>query len=45
MTVKELIEKLKVYNPEADIYIYTGDVNLIELNEVEQLAPSVIIVS
>lgn len=45
MTVTELIEKLKAYNPEADVYIYTGDVNLMELNEVEQSAPSVIVVS
>ncbi len=45
MTVSELIEKLKDYNPLADVYIYTGDVNLIELNEVEHLAPSIVFVS
>lgn len=45
MTVSELIEKLKDYNPEAAVYIYIGDVNLNELSEVEQSAPSIVIVS
>ena len=45
MKVEQLIEALKTYDTEAEVYIYTGDINLIGLTEVEQSAPSVIVVS
>lgn len=45
MTAKALIERLKEYNPEAEVYIFTGDINLCELNEVELSAPSIIVIS
>lgn len=45
MKVEQLIEALKTYDTEAEVYIYTGDINLIELTEIEQSSPSVIVVS
>lgn len=45
MTVEELIEQLKVYNPDAEVYIYTGDVNLMFIEEVKQEAPAMIVIS
>lgn len=45
MTIAELIETLKTCNPDAQVYMYTGDINLIEVGEVEQSAPSMVVIS
>lgn len=45
MTVGELIEQLKTYPPHADVYVFTGDVNLMEIEETEQTAPSMVVIS
>lgn len=45
MTVKELIEKLKTCNEDAEVYIYTGDINLLEIDEVKQEAPAMVVIS
>lgn len=45
MIVTELIEQLKNCNSEAEVYIYTGDVNLMVIDEVEQKAPAMVVIS
>lgn len=45
MTVTELIKQLESCNPDAEVYIYTGDINLMVINEVEQEAPSMVVIS
>lgn len=45
MTVTELIEQLKNCNPDAEVYIYTGDVNLMDIDEVKQEAPAMVVIS
>lgn len=45
MTVEELIEQLKAYNPDAEVYIYTGDINLMSIDEVTQEAPAIVVIS
>lgn len=45
MTVEELIEQLKTYPPNADVYVYTGDINLMEIEGIEQSSPSVVVIS
>lgn len=45
MTVKELIKQLENCNPYAEVYIYTGDVNLMVIDEVEQQAPAMVVIS
>ena len=44
MTVTELIKKLENCNPEAEVYISTGDINLMVI-EVEQEAPAMVVIS
>lgn len=45
MTVQELIERLEECDPEAQVYLNTGDLNLVEISIVEEhiLTNSVII--
>ena len=43
MTVGELIEKLKECNPETEVYMDTGDVNLTEVTEINTDRPFIII--
>nr|DAQ28695.1 MAG TPA: hypothetical protein [Caudoviricetes sp.] len=31
--------------PEAEVYIYTGDINLMVIDEVEQKAPAMVVIS
>ena len=45
MIVIELIEQLKNCNPEAEVYVYIGDVNLMVIDEVEQEAPAMVVIS
>lgn len=45
MTVEELIEQLKAYDPDAEVYIYTGDINLMSIDEVRQEAPAMVVIS
>ncbi|MEG0157297.1 MAG: hypothetical protein RR661_06575 [Anaerovoracaceae bacterium] len=45
MTVEKLIEKLKEYNPEAEVYIYTGSIDLMCINDTEQEAPAMVVIS
>lgn len=45
MTVTELIKQLENCKPEAEVYIYTGDVNLMVIDEVEQEAPAMVVIS
>lgn len=45
MTVNELIEVLKAYDPEAEVYMDAGFIDLIELTEVTQSDSSTIVVS
>ena len=45
MTVTDLIKKLENCNPEAEVYIYTGDINLMVIDEVEQEAPAMVVIS
>lgn len=45
MTVEELIDKLKACNSDAEVYIYTGDVNLTDISEVSQEAPAMVVIS
>lgn len=45
MIVEELIKQLEACNPDAEVYIYTGDVNLMDIGEVEQEAPAMVIIS
>ncbi len=45
MTVTELIKNLENCNPEAEVYIYTGDINLMVIDEVEQEAPAMVVIS
>lgn len=45
MTVETLIEKLKNLNQDAEVYIYTGDINLMVIDEVEQEAPAMVVIS
>lgn len=45
MTVTELIKQLENYNPDAEVYIYTGDINLMVIDEVEQEAPAMVVIS
>ena len=45
MTVQELIERLEECDPEAQVYLNTGDLNLVEISFVKEhmLTNSVII--
>lgn len=45
MTVEELIEQLKAYTPDAEVYIYTGEVSLMSIDEVKQEAPAMVVIS
>nr|DAS14492.1 MAG TPA: hypothetical protein [Caudoviricetes sp.] len=45
MTVTELIKQLEDCNPDAEVYIYTGDINLMVIDEVEQEAPAMVVIS
>lgn len=45
MIVEELIKQLEDCNPEAEVYIYTGDINLLVICEVEQNAPAMVVIS
>lgn len=45
MSVMELIEQLKNYNPDAEVYIYTGDINLLVIEEVTQETPAMVVIS
>lgn len=45
MTVIELIEQLKNCNPDAEVFMYTGDLNLMILNDVEQDSPVRVVIS
>lgn len=45
MTVETLIDRLKNLNQDAEVYIYTGDINLMVINEVEQEAPAMVVIS
>ncbi len=37
MTVQELIERLEECDPEAQVYLNTGDLNLMEISSVKEL--------
>lgn len=45
MTVSELTDQLKTCNQDAEVYFYSGDVNMMEVNEVEQSAPAMVVIS
>lgn len=45
MRVTELIELLQTCNEDAEVYIYTGDINLLEIDEVKQEAPAMVVIS
>lgn len=45
MTVTELIKQLENCNPDAEVYIYTGDINLVVIDEVEQETPAMVVIS
>lgn len=45
MTVTELKEQLENCNPDAEVYVYTGDVNLMVIDEVKQEAPAMVVIS
>lgn len=45
MTVEELIKRLENCSPDAEVYIYTGDINLMDVDEVEQETPAMVIIS
>lgn len=45
MTVTELIKQLENCNPEAEVYIYTGDINLMVIDEVEQETSVMVVIS
>ena len=45
MTVEELIRRLENCSPDAEVYVYAGDINLIDINEVEQEAPAMVVIS
>ena len=45
MTVIELIKQLENCNPEAEVYIYTDDVDLMVIDKVEQEAPAMVVIS
>lgn len=40
MTVQELIERLEECDPEAEVYLNTGDLNLMEINSVKEHIPT-----
>lgn len=45
MTVQELIERLEECDPEAQVYLNTGDLNLIEIRSVKEvLAMEVVVI-
>lgn len=45
MTVAELIDALKNCNPDAEIFMYTGDLNLMIINDIEQDSPVRVVIS
>lgn len=45
MTVEELIAKLEKCTPDAEVYVYTGDFDLLTISEVEQEAPDMVVIS
>lgn len=45
MNVTELIKQLENCNPDAEVYIYTGDINLMVIDEVEQEASAMVVIS
>lgn len=45
MIVEDLIKLLQAYNSDAEVYVYTGDVNLMEVTEVEQPSPAMVVIS
>lgn len=45
MTVTELIKQLENCNPDAEVYIYTGDINLMVIDEVEQETSAMVVIS
>lgn len=45
MTVEELIKQLENCNPDAGVYIYTGDFDLMVIDEVEQETPAMVVIS
>lgn len=45
MTVTELIKQLDSCNPDAEVYIYTGDLNLMVIDEVEQETSAMVVIS
>lgn len=45
MSVMELIKQLQNCNPDAEVYIYTGDIDLLVIDEVEQETPAMVVIS
>lgn len=45
MTVTELIKQLEGCNPDAEVYIYTGDINLMVIDEVGQETSAMVVIS
>ncbi|MCS3035175.1 hypothetical protein [Bacteroides ovatus] len=45
MTVAELIKQFENCNPDAEVYIYTGDINLMVIDEVDQEVPAIVVIS
>ena len=40
MTVQELIERLEECDPEAEVYLNTGDLNLMEISSAKEHIPT-----
>lgn len=45
MTVEELIKRLESCNPDAEVYVYTGDINLMDIGEMKQETPAMVVIS
>jgi len=45
MTVKELIEELRLCNGDAEVYMDTGDYNLANAEEVATPKPGMVVIS
>lgn len=44
MNVQELIERLEECDPEAEVYLNTGDLNLVIVNNVKEHIPTNIVI-
>lgn len=44
MTVEELVKKLLIYNQDAEVYIFTGAINLVDIDNVTQEAPAIVVI-